>query len=161
MPKGKHKSQSATNGAAGRDAKGQFAPGNRLGRGNPHAQRIAEYRAAIQGAVSAGDLKRIIAKLKSLALTGDMAAIKELLDRTIGKSNTIPASEGIDFELPEIMTTADTVKATNTLLRALSDGRLSPDDGAKMGALIELARRTIETNDLAERIRQLEEERND
>lgn len=35
-------------------AKGQFAPG-KLGRGNPHAQRIAEYREAIRGAVSASD----------------------------------------------------------------------------------------------------------
>ena len=54
--------------------------------------------------------------------------------------------------------TADTVAASDAILQALAEGRLSPDAAAKYASIVELARRTLETHDLAERLAALERE---
>jgi hypothetical protein len=65
---------------------GKFAKGNKLGKGNPHAQKIAQLKAAVLDAVTAEDVKAVISKLVSLARDeGDVAAAKVLLDRVFGK----------------------------------------------------------------------------
>ena len=46
---------------------------------------MARLRAAMLAAVSEQDMTAIIAKLVQLAKDGDVRAIKELLDRTLGK----------------------------------------------------------------------------
>ena len=68
----------------GRDHTGRFSPGNKLGRGNPLAGRAAKIRAALIRAVTVEDAKAIAVRLVQQAKTGDLAAIKILLDRTIG-----------------------------------------------------------------------------
>lgn len=71
--------------AAGQDPRGRFAPGNRLGRGNPLAGRAAKIRAALLRAVSPADARAVAGKLVEMAKAGDLPAIRELLDRTAGK----------------------------------------------------------------------------
>ena len=73
------------NGINGRVASGRFAPGNPGGPGNPHGKRTAALRAMVTEAVTDDDLRAVVAKLVELAKGGDLAAIRELLDRTIGK----------------------------------------------------------------------------
>lgn len=70
--------------SGGRDHTGRFTPGNRLGKGNPLAGRAAKIRAALFKAVNAKDMTDIVDKLVEKAKTGDLAAIKLLLDRTLG-----------------------------------------------------------------------------
>ena len=75
----------STNGAnRGRGPRGRFAPGNRFGRGNPFAQKVAKLRAALLRAVSAGNVRAIIKGLVVKAKAGDVAAAKLLLDRVLG-----------------------------------------------------------------------------
>jgi hypothetical protein len=76
----------STNGSNGRGAAGRFAAGNPGGPGNPHARRVAAMRAILLEAVTDDDLRAIVAKLVAMAKDGDLAAIRELLDRTLGKS---------------------------------------------------------------------------
>ena len=83
----------STNGSNGREGNGQFAPGNCGGPGNPHARRVAELRAAMLAAVSVDDLKAVTAKLVAMAKAGDLAAIREVLDRTLGKAVQIVESQ--------------------------------------------------------------------
>jgi hypothetical protein len=52
---------------------------------NPFARRTARLRSFMLDAVSEQDVRAVIAKLVELAKGGDMAAIRELLNRTIGK----------------------------------------------------------------------------
>jgi len=70
-----------------RDAKGRFAPGNTLSRGhtNHRAKRQQEYKEAILRAVSPNDLRAIVRKLVEMAKAGNLAAIKEVLDRCLGR----------------------------------------------------------------------------
>ena len=77
----------------GRDAKsGRFVKGNKLSLGNPFARKAAEMRQAIYAAISAEDMRRVIATLKEQAIAGDLKAIALLLDRVLGT-----AQAGIDL----------------------------------------------------------------
>ena len=69
----------------GRDGRGRFAPGWRGGPGNPHAKRVGELRSALLAAVTPEDMATIVGKLVELAKAGDVRAIREVMDRTLGK----------------------------------------------------------------------------
>ena len=70
----------------GRDpATGRFAPGWKGGTGNPHAKQVGQLRSALMAAVTPKDMRAVAAKLIQMARDGDIRAIKELLDRTLGK----------------------------------------------------------------------------
>lgn len=135
---------------------GGFAPGNKCGKGNPHLARLAAYRQMVNKTLTPKRLRKVLLKLYSLAREGDMLAVKEVLYRTIGKVKSMDAETAARIELPELTNAKDTVKASNAILRAMTDGRLTPDDGAKLAAIVDLARRSLETNELAERLGALE-----
>jgi hypothetical protein len=69
----------------GRAAGGRFAPGNKLGRGNPHAKRVNRIRAALMKAVKPEDIRLAAVEIVNQAKAGDLKAFAELLDRTIGR----------------------------------------------------------------------------
>lgn len=75
----------STNGANGRDANGRFTKGNAGGPGNPHARRSAELRQAMLEAVSPDDIAEIMQRLVQMAKEGDVAAIREVLNRVVGR----------------------------------------------------------------------------
>lgn len=70
----------------GRDGSGKFAAGNRLGRGNPHAARVNQIRAALMEACEPADIKAAAVAIVALAKSGDLKAFAEILDRTIGRA---------------------------------------------------------------------------
>lgn len=72
------------NGDIGQDDRGRFAKGNRGGPGNPHGKRTARLRAELLRCVSPADLREIVASLVVQAKSGDLAAIRELLNRVLG-----------------------------------------------------------------------------
>ncbi len=86
----------STHGSGGRTSRGTFAKGNRLGVGNPLAGRAAKLRARLLRQVRRKDIDDIGAQLVSMAKGGDLAAIKELLDRLIGKSVAFDFIERIE-----------------------------------------------------------------
>ena len=69
----------------GKDAKGRFAVGNKLGRGNPRLRRLHAIRATIIHAMTHERIMAVIDSLYDQAVAGDVIAARELLDRTIGK----------------------------------------------------------------------------
>ena len=71
----------------GRDTQsGRFLPGNRQGRGNPKARRVARLRATLLRTVTPDDVAAAVRALIDRAKAGDVAAIRELLDRCVGKA---------------------------------------------------------------------------
>lgn len=70
---------------SGRGSDGRFQPGNSFARGNPHAKRIGELRAALLAAITDEDWRAILAKLVDAAKEGEQWAIREIFDRTLGK----------------------------------------------------------------------------
>lgn len=86
----------STNGAAGRRTDGRFAVGNPGGPGNPHARQVATLRTALLGAVTPEDMERITAKLVELAKAGNVPAIREVFDRTVGRPTEADLLERIE-----------------------------------------------------------------
>lgn len=73
----------ARNGARGRD--GKFLRGNCFAAGHMVNREAALRRAELFRAVSASDIRKIGKKLVGLAVGGDIAAAKVLLDHVVGK----------------------------------------------------------------------------
>ena len=92
------------NGLNGRDDHGRFAAGNAGGPGNPNAKQVASLRAAMLSAVSVEEMSSIITKLIELARSGDVRAIKEVLDRTVGKPVESDFMERLDTLEAELRT---------------------------------------------------------
>ncbi|MEM8875288.1 MAG: hypothetical protein AAGD32_13660 [Planctomycetota bacterium] len=92
-----------------RDARGRFLKGCAGGPGNPDGKRLAKLRSVLLRSVSEQDIGRVVDRL--IQLTGDtdpkvrLLAIRELLDRTLGKPKPMeadadaPQQFGIRFEL--------------------------------------------------------------
>jgi hypothetical protein len=69
--------------------KGKFAPGNKLGRGgHDMAKRASQIRLMLLREFTPERQKKVCDKLIKQAESGDMVAIRELLDRTAGKPIT-------------------------------------------------------------------------
>ncbi len=75
------------NGSNDRDSRGRFAKGNGGGPGNPFAGAVGRWRSALAQTVTEDDLRKVITKLVEQANAGQGWAVKELLDRTLGKAD--------------------------------------------------------------------------
>jgi len=84
---------------AERSAQGHFAKGNQIGkgRGNPGAARVYEFRRAILLSTSVKDMLACWAALMVQAKEGNIQAIREVFDRTIGKPVEADLMERIDI----------------------------------------------------------------
>ena len=70
-----------------------------MGRGNPFAKRITRLRSALLKAVTTEDIAEGVQMLMDKAKAGDVAAARELLDRTIGKARQpvdVTSGDGVD-----------------------------------------------------------------
>ena len=68
---------------ADRDTRGRFRPGNQAARGRsfPHAAQVSRLRSALLDAITEDDVRAVLAALVERARAGDVAAIREFLDR--------------------------------------------------------------------------------
>ena len=139
---------------------GKFKPGHSIkSPGNPHYLRITEYNQAIQDAITPGALNALMRRLVRFASEGDMAAAKLVLDRTLGKATAArPRFDVGDLGVESLASIEDVTRTSQEIVRAIVEGRMSPDDGVKLASIVELTRRSIETHELAERIGLLENE---
>ncbi|HEY7091431.1 MAG TPA: hypothetical protein VH518_25260 [Tepidisphaeraceae bacterium] len=80
----------------GRTGKGSFGPGNKYAKGNPFANRVTRLRSALYKAVSPADLHDVLAALLAQAKAGDVASIKELLQRLLGPPESVDLMQRLD-----------------------------------------------------------------
>jgi hypothetical protein len=80
----------------GRDSNGRFTSGNAYGKGNPLAGRAARIRAVLLEKLTPETAAEIADKLIAGAKAGDLAMIRELLDRTIGRAVAADLLERIE-----------------------------------------------------------------
>jgi len=80
-----HSDANGANGADVRDGAGRFVAGNPGGPGNPIAKATASWRRALAEAVTADDLGAVLAALVEQAKAGEPWAVRELLNRCLGK----------------------------------------------------------------------------
>lgn len=85
-------------GGNGRDPKtGRFTNGNPGGPGNPHNKRVLHFRNLIQKATTDDQVKKIWSKLLQEAEAGKPWAVREALDRLIGKADQKVQLSGEDL----------------------------------------------------------------
>ncbi len=116
--------------SVGRDARGRFAAGNMGGPGNPFARRVARYRKALHQCASIEDMKEIGRQLVTKAKTGDLAAIKLLLQYQVGKPAAMVDPDGLDLQEMALFLRGPTADQ----IHALTSGQHLPPD-AWMGIL--------------------------
>ncbi len=118
--------------AGGFDERGKFTRGNTLGTGNPRAKHHAELRKAFRDCGTEDDVRAFYAKLRELALDGDVTALKLLLDHLIGRPIQALEISGADEAVK-----VDMQGLTAVILGALSD---LPEARVKVAAALRASR---------------------
>jgi hypothetical protein len=70
----------------GRGHNGRFLPGNKLGKGNPHARAVNQLRAVLFEVVTPERNRKAVDAISSKAEGGIVRACRRLTDRTLGKA---------------------------------------------------------------------------
>ena len=132
---------------AGRNPDGTFATGNP---GKPKGSRNRATQATQR--LIDDQSEAITQKAVEMALAGDTTALRLCIERIAPVRKDAP----VEFNLPNVETAADTAQAAAALLRAVSEGAVTPLEGATVMGLLEQYRRTLEASDFEKRIEALE-----
>jgi len=133
--------------SAGRNPDGTFAKGNP---GRPKGTRFKITKAVEE--LLEGEAEKLSRKAIDLALEGDTTALRLCLERIAP-----PRKDGpVRFDLPHMESAQDAANAAAAVLQAVSEGELTPLEGASVMGLIENYRRALETSELEERLTKLE-----
>lgn len=132
---------------SGRNSDGTFAEGNP---GKPRGSRHKVTQAV--EALLEGQAETLTEKAVAMALEGDSTAMRLCLERIAPARKDAP----VEFDLPEITTAQNAADAAAAVLRAVSDGMVSPLEGATLMALVDSFRRALEASEFERRIAALE-----
>jgi hypothetical protein len=139
-----------------RDGHGRFASGNQGGPGRPRSP-AAELRRAVEEAISPDHAAAIIRRLARKALEGDVAAARLVLERTCGRSAEAPAeSKAAGVEFPRLRTAADCSLAIERIADGIAKGTVDLAVAKALIDAIQVRIKTIETQDLEQRLAELE-----
>jgi hypothetical protein len=133
-----------------RDARGRFGPGHPGGPGRPRGCRSQTLLDL--DALGREGAEEIILDLKKRALNGDIRAAEIVMKRVWPPSRSRP----IKMDLPKIETAADAVKALGLLVEQAAAGKVDLDSAKTLSEIIGQQQRSLELQELAERIDALE-----
>lgn len=129
---------------------GTFAPGN------PGRPRGARHKTTLAiEEILDGEADVLTRKAVELALEGDTTALRLCLERIAPARKDAP----VNFELPPIECAQDASRAAQAVLRAVSEGDITPGEAAAVMALVEAYRKVLETDELESRVAALEANR--
>ena len=131
----------------GRNADGTFAAGTP---GRPTGARH-KVTLAIESLLH-GQSEALTQKAVDMALEGDTTALRLCLERVAPPRKDVPVA----FCLPKMESAQDAVLGAQAVLTAVSEGTLTPIEGASVMNLVENYRRTLEVTELERRITELE-----
>jgi hypothetical protein len=102
------------------------------------------------------DADAIVQAVIERAKGGDMVAAKIVLDRIV------PIRKGavVELDLPKVTTSRGVAAAMAALVDAMSAGAITPDEASTISSVLEIRRRAIETQEIDERLKKLEDARN-
>lgn len=131
-----------------------FEPGNKYGHGRPRGSRN-KIASASQETLEE-HAESLTKKCLFLALQGNTTAMRLCMERLM------PARRQrvLQFNLPALKTMADLAAASETVVRGVARGKLTPDEGQAFTLMLEGRRRVIETEELEGRVRALEKDPN-
>lgn len=136
-----------SDGKCGRNADGTFTAGNS---GKPRGTRHKATQAVL--ALLEGQAQALTQRAVELALAGDTTALRLCIERLAPPRKDAP----VEFTLPAMKTAHDAAQAAAAVLQAVSEGDLTPTEGAQLMGLVDSYRRTLEVTELEARLAALE-----
>jgi hypothetical protein len=119
--------------------------------GNPGRKPGSRNRASVvASALIEGEAEELLRTAVRLAKAGDVIMLKFLVGRLL------PRERLIKFELPPMESADDAVEALGSVLHAVSEGEISPSEGAAVAALISSYSQAIDRADVVKRLDALE-----
>ena len=131
----------------GRNKAGQFSAGNS---GKPRSSRN-KATLAIERLLE-GQAEALAQAAITKALQGDSVALRLCMDRIAPP----PKDAAVTFSMPTMSNALDAAEAAGNVLRAVSEGELTPLEATRVMGLIDSYRRTLELTEIEERLRALE-----
>ena len=101
-----------------------------------------------------GEAEALTRKAVSLALKGNMAALRLCLERILAPRR----ERAVSVALPTIADTNELPRLTEAIIGAVGEGSLTPSEAAALSGLIAAHCKTLEIHELAARISALEKE---
>jgi hypothetical protein len=135
----------------GRNAKGYFAPGNKLSPGRKQGSRHGTT--ILLERLMEGSGEQIVQAVLNAATQGDMTAARLVLERIVPLRRGAP----VNLDLPPVKTAADVVAAHGAVIKAMAEGEVSPEEAAIIGGVLENKRKALELADIAVRLAAIEE----
>ena len=132
-------------------------------KGNPGRPRGARHKATLAiEALLEGEAEAVGRKCIEMALDGDSTALRLVMERI----SPVRKGRPVQLSLPAINACADLPGAIGTVISAMSNGEVTPEEALTIAntieakrRMIEAKRRMIETVELEQRIAALEEAR--
>jgi hypothetical protein len=129
---GKAHPDRTASGTSNHDARGRFTKGNKVGRGNPYARRVAVLRRAMLRIVKPNDLQTIIVKMILRGCAGDVAAARLALQYTLGKPSETVDPDRVDLE--ELELTEERLAFNPALVESLHE--MPPGMASNLGGVL-------------------------
>ena len=115
--------------------------------GNPGRKPGSRNRASVVvAALGKNKLLALEQKAEELALNGDVTMLKFFLGRLL------PRDRPIKLDLPRIVYADDLVAALSVILVNISEGKISPREGADLAVILNSTARAIDIADLVKRL---------
>ena len=128
-----------------------FEAGNKFGHGRPVGSR--NKNTLLVEELLDEKSESLLQKALSLAQQGNIPMLRLLLDRVLPRQKDAPVSiEPLPISTPE-----ELLQAQESVMRELALGQLSLHQAKQIFSLIEARRRVLETQELEQRLRALEE----
>ena len=131
----------------GRNTAGQFAAGNS---GRPKGSRN-KATIAIESLLQ-GQAEVLTQLAVTKALEGDSIALRLCMERIA----PAPKDQPVTFILPKMHKAMDASEAAGSVLKAVSDGELTPIEATRVMSLVDSYRRTLELTEIEQRLQALE-----
>jgi hypothetical protein len=125
----------------------------RFGTGNPGRPKGSRHKSTLAiEALLEGEAEAIGRTCIEKALAGDSTALRLAMERLA------PLRKGrlVKFTMPAVASAADVVTAIGSVLYAVAEGELTPDEAATLSTVLEATRRAIEIVEIERRVGELE-----
>jgi hypothetical protein len=125
--------------------------GRPFANGNPGRKPGSKNRTTlVAAALLEGETEELIRKAIELAKAGDSGMLKFLLTRIL------PRERLMKLDLPRIESASDALKALGSVMHDVSEGRITPSEGAALATLINSYTQAIDMVDVVKRLDALE-----
>jgi hypothetical protein len=125
--------------------------GRPFANGNPGRKPGSKNRTTlIAAALLDGEAEQLVRKAVEVALAGNVPMLKFLLGRIL------PRERLIKLNLPPMDFADDAVEALGSIIHTVSEGIISPSEGAALATLVKSYAEAIDAADVAKRLDSLE-----